>query len=184
MFIAALMAALSFARAAESESLKTNGMPLGTAGTLEVLTPPDWILVQTNLGMVNFGPIFELHAPRDTTTIRIYTSWDGFKGTSVKPTEAEMSTIVSNIVATQYLPVAKEKTFDLEKLKGPNVSGVFARITDSKWTLLETNTYPNIATGMFRSGNIWGNFDLLTNDKDGPQFKTGLKVLESLRRKP
>jgi hypothetical protein len=37
---------------------------------------------------------------------------------------------------------------------------------------------------MFRCGNLWGNFDLLTNDKDGPTFKQGLTVLQSLHRKP
>lgn len=185
-FLIALTVALSFAHAADVEPLKTNNMPLGSAGTLQVLTPPDWVLVQTNLGLPNFGPIFELHAPRDSITIRIYTRWDGdnLGGKSIKPTQAEMATVVSNIVATQYLPVAKEKTFDLEKMNGPGVNGVFARVTDSKWTILEKNTYPNIATGMFRSENIWGNFDLLTSDKDGPQFKAGLKVLESLRQKP
>jgi hypothetical protein len=184
MFIVALLAAPGFARAADVASLKTNSMPLGRPGTLEILTPPDWTLVQTNLNTRDFGPIFDLHAPKDAITIRIYTSWDGFQGKHLSPTPAEMGTIVSNIVTSQYLPVAKEKSFDLEKLKGPAVNGVFARVTDSKWTLLEKNTYPNIATGMFRSGNLWGNFDLLTSDKDGVQFKAGMKVLESLRRKP
>jgi hypothetical protein len=184
LFIAALLGVLGFTQATQAQLLKTNSMRLGPAGTLEAFTPPDWTLVQTNLGMPNFGPIFELHGPRDSITIRLYTCWDGFNGKSIKPNEADMGTIVSNIVATQYLPVAKEKTFDLEKLKGPGVNGVYARVTDSKWTILEKNSYPNIADGMFRCGNIWGNFDLLTPDKDGPLFKSGLRVMETLRRKP
>jgi len=78
---------------------------------------------------------------------------------------------------------AIEKTFNLEKLHGPAVTGIYARVTDSKWIPIEEDTYRNICEGMFRCGNIWGNFNLLTNDKDGPGFKAGLKVLESLHRK-
>ena len=44
--------------------------------------------------------------------------------------------------------------------------------------------FPNFTEGMFRSDNIWGNFNLLTFDKDGPGFKAGLQVLQSMRRKP
>ncbi len=184
LFIVALVSAFGLARAAEVEPLKTNSLTLGVAGTLEVLTPPDWTVVQTNLNAPDYGPIFEVHAPNDSLTIRIYTRWDGFGGKSIKPTEADMNAIVSNIMKKQYLPVAKEKTFALEKLKGPGVSGVYARVTDARWTPILKNTYPNVAEGMFRCQNIWGNFDLLTPDKDGPGFKAGLKVLESLRRQP
>jgi hypothetical protein len=37
---------------------------------------------------------------------------------------------------------------------------------------------------MFRCANFWGNFNLLTHDKNGIEFKAGLQVLESLRKKP
>ena len=92
-----------------------------------------------------------------------------------------MSKIVSNNIVVQYLPGAVEKTFDLEKFHGPAANGIFARITDAHWTLLIKDTYPNITEGMFRSGNIWANFSMLTHDKNGPEFKAGLKVLESIR---
>jgi hypothetical protein len=182
LFIVALMSAFGLARAAEVEPLKTNRMTIGVAGTLEVLTPPDWTVVQTNMNTPDGAPAFELHAPNDSIAIRLFVRWDGFGGKSIKPTETDMSAIVSDILKKQYLPVAKEKTVALEKMKGPAVTGVYARITDSTWTPVLKNTYPNLAEGMFRCQNIWGNFDLLTSDKNGPQFKAGLKVLESLRR--
>ena len=95
-----------------------------------------------------------------------------------------MSNIVSNSVASQYLPIAVEKTFDLEKLRGPAVTGIYARVTDTNWSPVLKDNYPNICEGMFRTGNLWGNFNLLTHDKDGLEFKAGLRVLESLRKKP
>jgi hypothetical protein len=95
-----------------------------------------------------------------------------------------MSTIVSNNVTTQYLPIAAEKTFDLEKLRGPAVTGIYARVTDTNWSPVLKDNYPNICEGMFRCANLWGNFNLLTHDKNGSEFKAGLQILETLRKKP
>jgi hypothetical protein len=126
----------------------------------------------------------ELHAPNNSTIIRFYIRWDGFGGKPFKPAEAQMGKIVSNNIVAQYLPTAVEKTFALEKLHGPAVTGVFARITDAQWAPVLKDSYPNLTEGMFRCGNIWGNFNVVTFDKDGPLFKEALKVLESMRRKP
>jgi hypothetical protein len=186
LYIIALAAAFAPTRAAKAQSLKTNDISLGTPGTLQVLTPPDWKIQSVNLNLQDNTPVYDLHAPSNTLVIRLYVRWDGFGGKSIRPGEAEMSAIVSNSVVTQYMPVAVEKTFDLEKFHGPAVAGVYARVTDSTWSpvINDTNNYPNICEGMFRSANIWGNFNLLTHDKKGPEFKAGLQVLESLRRKP
>ena len=183
LFLVALLGAFSFARAADTPPLQTNNMTLGVAGSLEILTPPGWTLTATNLNLPENPPTFELHAPNNAIVIRLYVRWDGFGGKNIKPTEANMGTIVSNNVVAQYLPIAAEKTFALEKFHGPAVNGVFARITDSTWTPVLKDSYPNLTEGMFRSENIWGNFNLLTSDKDGPQFHAGMKVLESLRAK-
>ena len=64
------------------------------------------------------------------------------------------------------------------------MSGTFARFTEAHWVPMLEADYRNIATGMFRSGNLWGRFNLLTYDKDGPQFKRGLEILKSIRREP
>jgi hypothetical protein len=183
MFIVALGAVFGFTRVIEAQSLKTNELRLAKSGTLQVVTPPDWTAKYVGMNQPDQEPMFDLHAPSNTLVIRLYVRWDGFGGKSVKPDEAEMGTIVSNSVVKQYMPIAVEKHFDLEKLHGPAVTGIFARVTDSKWTPMLEDDYRNICEGMFRCGNIWGNFNLLTNDKDGPGFKAGLKVLESLSRK-
>ncbi len=110
--------------------------------------------------------------------------WDGFGKTTRKPTEADFQNMVSNDCQRQYVPISVEKEVHLEPLKGPEVSGVFARFTDAKWVPMAKNQFRNLAIGKFRCGNVWGNFDLLSGDKDGPQFNAGLKVMQSLWRKP
>jgi hypothetical protein len=183
LFVFALMSALSLARAAESEVLKTNSVNIGLPGQLEMVTPADWTLLNTNVGLPDNPVTFELHAPSNALVIRLFVRWDGFGGKNIKPTEADMGRVVSNNIVAQYLPIAVEKKFNLEKFHGPGVNGIFGRITDSTWMPVLKDTYPNLAEGMFRCGSIWGNFSLLTSGKNGPQFQAGLKVLESLRRK-
>jgi hypothetical protein len=180
LLILALAATFGFAHSTQAQSMKTNSLSFGKAGTLEIVTPPGWKMNEVDLKLPDSVPVFDLHAPSNFLVMRFYVRWDGFAGK--KPDEAEMGTIVSNSVVTQYLPVAVEKTFKLEKLHGPEVTGIYARLTDSKWTPLVEDTYPNVCEGMFRCANIWGNFNLLTYDKDGRGFKAGLKVLESMRR--
>jgi hypothetical protein len=184
LFIIALTCAFGVARAAETPALKTNSVALGGPGTLQILAPTNWTFSPTNLNLPDNPVTVEMHAPNNALIIRFYIRWDGFGGKPFKPAEAEMGKIVSNNIVLQYLPTAVEKTFDLEKLHGPSVTGVFARITDANWTPLEKNSYPNLTEGMFRCGNIWGNFNVVTFDKNGPLFKDALKVLESMHRKP
>jgi hypothetical protein len=186
LFILALAAAFAFTRAAKAQALKTNDLRLARTGTLQVLTPPDWTAKYVGVNQPDQEPMFDLHAPSNSLVIRLYVRWDGFGGKSARPDEAEMSTIVSNTVVSQYLPITVEKTFTLEKLRGPAVAGIYTRVTDSTWSPVvnDTNNYPNICEGMFRCANLWGNFNLLTHDKNGAEFKAGLQVLESLRKKP
>jgi hypothetical protein len=185
LFALALVSALAFTRVTQAQSLKTNNIPFGKAGSLQFLTPPDWNIIPVDLKLQDNVPVFDLHAPSNSMVIRLYVRWDGFAGKSARPGEPEMINIVSNSVVTQYLPIAVEKTFALEKLQGPAVNGIYARVTDSTWSpVVKDNPYPNVCEGMFRCANLWGNFNLLTHDKNGIEFKAGLQVLESLRKKP
>jgi hypothetical protein len=184
LLLAVFISALPLARAAETASLTTNTVVVGEQGTLEISSPKDWTFIQTNLNYSGKPISVELHSPGNTAVIRLTIFWDGFRGPNVKPTEADMEKTVSTVAPRRYLPISVEKTFTLEKLQGPAVTGPFVRFTDAGWTPPLTDEFQNVATGMFRSGNLWGNFDLYTNEKDGPNFKQGLQVLKSLRRKP
>jgi hypothetical protein len=184
LLLVALMSALTLARAADTPDLKTNVVDLGMAGRLEVPTPSDWSMIYTNLGLPDNPTTIEFQAPGKSILLRFYIRWDGFGGKSIKPTEAEMGKIITGNVTVQYLRTSAEKRVILENSKGSAVSLVYARITDADWSPIMKNEYPNITEGMFRCGNIWGNFNLFTFDKDGPHFKTGLKILQSMRREP
>jgi hypothetical protein len=183
-FVFALACSFSLAHAAENADVKTNSVFIGMPGTLEFVTPSGWTYARTNLNLPGKPQTLEMHSPDNTIAIRLYLVWEGFGGKAVRPTDAEMRASVRQNVTKQYLPKSVEKSFELENLSGPNVKGVFARFTDAHWTPMEKNTYHNVATGMFLCENLWGGFELFCNDKDGPQSKTGLQVLQSLRRIP
>lgn len=182
--IALLGALLSSARAADSQTFKTNSLTVDKHGTLELLSPSDWTFAHTNLYLAGNAPSFELHSPANATEIRFSVYWDGFAGKISKPTAADFENIVSNVCWLKYMPASVEKQIVLENLRGPAVSGIFARFTDATWVPMLNNDHRAVVTGMFRSGNLWGNFDMVTGDKDGPMFKQGLQVLESMRRRP
>lgn len=184
LFLLMLASVLNFTRVANAQALKTNNIPLGNPGTLQISTPPDWTFTYTNLGLPEKPITFELHAPNNSIIIRYFVRWDGFGGTQLRPNQSAMGLIVSNNIVDQYLKTSVEKSVKLENLAGPGVTGVFARITDAGWSPIMKNEYPNFTEGMFRCKNIWGNFNLLTFDKDGPGFKAGLRVLQSMRRTP
>ena len=38
-----------------------------------------------------------------------------------------------------------------------------------------------MTVGMFRSGPLWGNFTLMTNDKDGDEFREAMALVKSFR---
>jgi hypothetical protein len=184
LLLAAMLGAFPLARAAASEALATNTIMVDGHGTLEISSPKDWTFIQTNLNFPGKPVSAEWHSISNTTVIRLTVFWDGFGDKNVKPSEADMDKTIDSVAARLYLPISVEKTVTLEKLHGTAVTGSFARFTDAEWPSMLTDQYPNVATGMFRSGNLWGNFDIFTNDKDGPNFQQGLKVIESIRRKP
>lgn len=168
--------------AQDSQALVTHSITVGQQGTLQIVTPGDWRFMQTNLA--GAAPYVSLHSPSNSITIEASIFWDGISKKVSTPTRADFERIVSNVCVRGYARTSVEKKIVLEDLQGPSVSGTFARFTDARWVPMLKEDYPNIATGMFRCGNLWGNFDVLTYDRDGPLFKQALQVLESMRRVP
>lgn len=182
LVLALSSAGISWALAANRPDLTTNSVTVDKQGTLEIPAPKNWTFIHTN---APGAPAYAaLHSPGNSIAIEMTIYWDGVGKKISKPTEAEFEEIVSNVCVRGYERISVEKKFTLEKLKGPTVSGTFARFTDSRWVPMLKGDFPNVATGMFRCGNLWGNFNLLTYDKDGPTFKQGLQLLQSTRRKP
>ena len=166
---------------AADSALTTNSVIVGKKGTLQIVTPTDWTFAQTNTPGAPAYAVF--YSPSNSIGINVWVYWDGFGKTNTVPTQADFEQIVSNACARSYEPISIERKTVLEELQGPAVTGTFARFTDAKWTPM-LKDYPNVASGMFRSGNLWGRFNLVTYDKDGPLFKQGLKILESIRHEP
>lgn len=181
LLVLALLGVLARAQAADNEV--TNAIPLGKPGTLEMAAPANWTLQRTNLNLPDSAITMELHAPGNVTVIRFAIYWDGLDGKLFHPPDGKMDAIVSQNAA-QYVDNSVEKKVVVEKLKGKAVIGSFARFTDADWTPIAKDTYKALATGMFRCENIWGTFDVVTGDKDGPLFKQALDIVKSFRRKP
>jgi hypothetical protein len=168
--------------AEDTQALTTNFVSVGKQGTLQILTPNDWKFTRTERpGSPSYA---SLHAPSNSIAIEISLYWDGLGKKISKPTQADFERIVSNTCASSFEANSVEKKIVLEKLQGASVSGTFARFTDPRWVPMLKSDFPNVASGMFRCGNLWGNFNLLTYDKDGPLFKQGLQVLQSMRSVP
>lgn len=178
---ALLSALVPSAFATGEPAMATNAVVVKGQGTLEIVAPADWKFQQT---LSKGKPYFALHSPGNTVAMEVTVYWDGIGGTNSKPTAADFALIVSNACVGSYEQASVEKRTVLETFKGPAVTGTFARFTDAHWVLMRKGDYPNVANGMFRTGNLWGKFNLLTYEKDGPGFKQGLQVLESMRRVP
>lgn len=183
LFVLALAGAFLIAHPAVGEILQTTDVVVGTNGTLQIAMPRNWTMVQTNLNFPGDPKTVELHSASNTIVIRLQIYSGAFKGTLIEPNEIKMNTIVSND-AMAYLPISVEKKIVLENLKGPAVTGSFVRFTDAGWTPVVKDEYRALTHGMFRCGQIWGTFDLLTNDKEGTFFNEGMDVIKSFRRKP
>lgn len=180
--LAFLAAAISSLPAADGLDLTTNSVSVGKQGTLEILAPKDWKFTSATRPGSPSGA--SLHSPSNSIAIGISVFWDGIGKKIAKPTQADFERIVSNVCVRQYEPSSVERKTTLENLQGPAVTGVYARFTDAHWVPMLKTDYPNVVSGMFRSGNLWGNFDIYTHDKDGPLFKQALQVLQSMRSVP
>lgn len=182
LLLALLGAGISPAPAEDSQALVTNSVTVDKQGALQIVTPNNWRFEHTNVS--GAAPYLSLHSPSNSIAIEISVFWDGIGKKVSKPTQADFERIVSNVCLRSFEPTSVEKKVVLEEFRGPSVNGTFARFTDAHWVPMLKNDYPNVASGMFRSGNFWGNFNLMTYDKDGPLFKQGLEVMKSMRRVP
>jgi hypothetical protein len=172
------------AAAAEQVEFTTNSIPIQGHGALEIKAPKAWRVATTNA----FGPagphtvVVQSAAGDIAVQITIYP--EGLGTNQLKPDDEKMAELLKTFAEAQYAPAAVEKQVTMEKLKGADVSGSFARFSDAKWVGKKPPPaeFSNVATGLMRCGDLWGNFTVLTNDKDGPLFKEGLAVVESLRK--
>ena len=185
LFAAGLAAGLAAgAVAAEQVDFTANSVRIPGHGALELKAPKAWGFATTNaFGAAGPRTVVVQSAAGDIAVqITIYP--EGLGTNQLRPDDEKMAEMLKTMAEAQYAPAAVEKQVTVEKLKGADVSGSFARFTDAKWVGKKPPPaeFSNVANGLMRCGDVWGNFTVLTNDKDGPLFKQGLAVVESLRK--
>ena len=170
--------------AEENQAFTTNSLPIPDHGTLKIKAPKGWDFVRK--GAINpTGPrTAELTSASGDISVQLTMFWDGFNPSKPRLTDEELTDIVKIAAEKQYVPSSVEKKTTIEKLSGGKVSGSFARFTDAEWVgkKIPPGEFSNVASGAVRCGDLWGVFTILTNEKDGPKFKQGLAVIESLEK--
>jgi hypothetical protein len=170
--------------AAGTQEFTTNSLPIPDHGTLNIKAPKGWGFVRK--GAINpTGPrTAELKSASGDISVQLTMFWDGINPSKPRLTDEDLTDIVKMAAERQYAPASVEKKTTIEKLSGGKVSGSFARFTDAEWVgkKVPPGEFSNVASGAVRCDDLWGVFTILTNEKDGPKFKQGLAVIESLEK--
>jgi len=179
-----VVASAAVAPAAEQPEFTTNSLPVSELAVVRVAAPKGWSFVPKGAANPSGPRTASLRSEDGGVSVQIRMFRNGFSPNQFKPNEEKMAEMVRKAGEAQFVSTSVEKKVDVEKLKGADVSGSFARFTDIKWAdkKLPPGELSNVAIGVLRCGDLWGDFTLLTNDKDGPHFKEGLAVIESLRK--
>ena len=170
--------------AAEQAEFTTNSLPVPDHGSICFKAPKGWSFLKK--GAVNpFGPrSAEFRSEDGLISAQATFFWDGFGPKQMKPSEKDLADLTEKSGKAQFLSGSVEKKVVLENFKGAEASGCFARFTDADWVGKKppAGEFANVTTGMVRCGDLWGNFTILTNEKDGPSFKQALVVIETLQK--
>jgi hypothetical protein len=153
-------------------------------GSLAYNAPGEWVYSAPKLPNGKFPPTFKLSPKDQSASLLVTVFWDGFGNRATPMTDAELQNVLKVSSERQYVPTSVEKKLEILKFTQPGVHGWYAQFTDA--SLVGKNPPPGdfkvVTSGIFRAGNLWGNFTLLTNAKDDAGFKTGLKVIESFKK--
>ena len=168
---------------------RPGALPIPGHGTLMWSSPAGWEYTPPLIDASGKSPMnLRLRAPDGRPTVLLTVFWDGFGTNKLKPTldtlEASLRTSASN----QFIPESIEKTVTIRRHDTESVQARFATFTDSA---LAASTKPvppdesrHATLGTFRAGGLWGNFMLMTNDTDGPEFRAALDVIKTLGSAP
>jgi hypothetical protein len=172
------------ASAADKSELATNTVSVPEHGTLWVKAPKIWSLTAGNSGNRSILRTAELVSGNGNIGIQITVYRDEISSNAPGTTEDKLAQIVKTIGENQFVGQSVEKKVVVEKFSGPHASGRFARFTDIRWVnkTPPAGEFNNVATGVFQCGDLWGAFTLLTHDRDGPEFKQAMGIIESLEQ--
>jgi len=172
-------------QAAEPEAvgkLENRQVAVADQGSLAFSAPTNWTFTAAKMPGPKFPATFRLRPEDKSVALLVTVFWDGY-GDHVL-SDAELQNVLKVSSERQYAPTSVEKKVEILKFTQPGVHGWYAQFTDA--SLVGKNPPPGdfkvVTSGVFRAGNLWGNFTLLTNVKDDAGFKAGLKVLESFKK--
>ena len=164
--------------------LVTNSLAIHGHGTLTWAAPATWEHTAPSPAAPPDAPMaFRWRAPGNHPTVLVSVAWDGIAGNKGKPDGAMLAVLVKTFAEKQYAAQSVEKAAKVETVKSDAVTVSYASFTDPKFIAKEPppDETRNMTVGMFRSGPLWGNFTLMTNDKDGDEFREGMALVRSLR---
>ncbi len=170
---------------AATPSVTTNSVLVQNHGTLSWVVLAGWEYTPPRADPSGAMPAtFRLRSPAGQPSLIVTVFWDGFGPKKFSPSDKEMADLVKKNAEEKYAPSSVEKEVHLTPLAGARMRGNFISFTDSQFADKEPKDIPagearNATIGMFRSGNLWGNFTMLTNAKEGEQFDQALAVVKS-----
>ena len=166
---------------------RPGALPLIGHGTLLWSTPAGWEYTPPQIDVSGKSPMnLRLRGAGGRPTVLLTVFWDGFGTNKLKPTLDTLEATLRTSASNQFIPESLEKTVTVRRLETESVQARFVTFTDAA---LATKPVPadesrHATLGTFRTGQLWGNFMLMTNDTDGPEFRSALDVIKSLRATP
>ena len=175
---------------ADRATVVTNSVLVQNHGTLTWFAPAGWEYTPPQADILGTMPAsFRLRAPDGQPSLMVTVFWDGFGPKKLNPSDAELADLLKKGAEVKFAPGSVEKEVRFTPLAGDRMRGNFVSFTDAKFADTDLRDIPpgearNATIGMFRTGNLWGNFTLLSTAKEGEQFDQALAVVKSFSGTP
>lgn len=170
---------------ADSPSATTNSVLVQNHGTLSWVVPAGWEYTPPRADPTGTIPaFFRLRSPAGQPSLMVTVCWDGFGPKKLSPSGEELVEMLKHGAEEKFVPTSVEKEVHPVALAGDRMWGTYVSFTDLKFADMDVKDIPTTESrhatiGMFRTGNLWGNFTLFSNAKDGAQFDQALAVVKS-----
>lgn len=178
---------VSAAGSVASNAAHPAALPVFNHGVLLWSHPAGWEYTPPRIDVSGKTPMnFRLQGPKGRPTVLVTVFWDGFGTNNSKPNLEALEARMTDAASNQFLPGSIEKKVTVCKFDSTTIQFRYSTFTDSEWVgkpvpELESR---HATLGTFRTGTLWGNFMLMSNDTDGPEFRSGLEVLQSFHMAP
>ncbi len=164
--------------------LVTNSLAIHGHGTLTWAAPATWEHTPPPSAASSDAPVASRwRAPGNHPTVLVSIAWDGIAGNPGKPDGPILAVLVKAFAEKRYAAGSVEKTAKVETVTNGTTIISYASFTDPQFVAKDPppEETRHMTVGMFRSGPLWGNFTLMTNDKDGDEFREAMALVKSFR---